>query len=263
VSAGSPASLSAAQRRGAQTFAQIVQTVVTNAYNSPAWVQDFIAPDLGVIGEEGEIVGGAPGPSSGSILCGLDFVDARQPWIAVFTTADTQFDGSSNAPDAQPTSGPPQVPHANVSIGANGVLTPLTGGSAVTSSTAAAPPAASSTGGGASSTSSAGSTARAPAPTPTLSSPPANGITSRAATTAQVAELTAAAGLNTATYYLGDARVTSNGWAKASVLARNPADQGNEDEIFRLVGGHWKNVAGGSSFAGSHIPTDVLRALYG
>jgi hypothetical protein len=98
------------------------------------------------------------------------------------------------------------------------------------------------------------------------------GITARTATAAQVAELTEAGeaagvvgsgtGGPNAQVYLGDARVTNNGWAKATVLTRNPADQGNEDLIFRLVEGRWKYVTGGSSF-GPIVPSAVVHALYG
>lgn len=268
---------------------------MANPYNSPEWVQDFIARDLGVIGEEGEIVGGAPGPSPGSILCGLDFVDAGQPWIAVFTTADTQFDGSNNAPGAQPTSGAPQIPHANVTIGADGVLTPITGSSTATGSTAAAPPAAGTTQGfggcpsgedrndtgycipvsepgptcavGESRTA-CGPYGRGPTPPGAGQSSGGTTITSTPATRAEVEQLTAAAlaasdtqgcGFNPSAYYLGGVRITNNGWALANIDARNPADQGNEAAAFHLVDGEWRCVEAGSSFRS--VPQAVLHAF--
>jgi hypothetical protein len=92
-----------------------------------------------------------------------------------------------------------------------------------------------------------------------------SGITAHVATPSEVAEFTAtasSAGLLTSGYYLGDARVTSNGWAVAAVLSNNPAESDQEDIAFRLDDGHWKYIAAGSSFSGSAIPAAVIRAFY-
>jgi hypothetical protein len=114
------------QARCARTFREIVAGVEANPANSPAWVQDFIDPTLGVIGEQADLVGGAPGPSSGSILCGLDFNENAHArpgaWIAAFATGYTTFDGSAQAPYAQPENG--VIPQYNVRVGSDGSLTP-------------------------------------------------------------------------------------------------------------------------------------------
>jgi hypothetical protein len=117
--------LDQAQAECAHTFQQIVEGVQANPYNSPEWVRDFIDPGRGVIDEQGKIVGGAPGPSVGSILCGLDFEDDDQPWIAAFATGYTTFDGSSDAPAAGPFPTGGAIPQPNVTIGSDGTLTPI------------------------------------------------------------------------------------------------------------------------------------------
>jgi hypothetical protein len=62
-------------------------------------------------------------------------------------------------------------------------------------------------------------------------------------------------------YYLGEAKVTNNGWAVATPLARSPADQGDGVLIFKRAAGLWKVVTGGSSdFVG--VPAAVLHALF-
>jgi hypothetical protein len=102
-------------------------------------------------------------------------------------------------------------------------------------------------------------------PTTPPTSPPANGtVTAAPASSAQVAELTAAAGghcgFTSAADTLTDAKVTNNGWASATITARNPQDQGNASMVFRL-GGTWTYDTCGSSFINDGIPQDVLNAL--
>lgn len=112
-----------------------------------------------------------------------------------------------------------------------------------------------------------------PAATTSAASSPGGGsigsVTGRPATSTEVAKLTAAAqdecGFTSDKYILTQARVTNNGWAMATVTARNPIYQGNTQIIFHFapdeVPPAWTFNTCGSDFNDSGIPDDVLKAL--
>lgn len=93
-------------------------------------------------------------------------------------------------------------------------------------------------------------------------------ITVHSATPAELEALTTAAvahrpaDFSTSKDYLGQARVTSNGWAYATLEARNPQEQSNADFLFHSINGQWKVVEFGDAFAElPGVPRAVLKAL--
>lgn len=93
-------------------------------------------------------------------------------------------------------------------------------------------------------------------------------ITVHSATPAELEALTAAAlayrpaVISTGKDYLGQARVTSNGWAYATLEARNPQEQSSAAFLFHRINGQWKVVEFGDVFAElPGVPQAVLKAL--
>jgi hypothetical protein len=93
-------------------------------------------------------------------------------------------------------------------------------------------------------------------------------ITVHSATPAELEALTAAAvayppaHISTSKDYIGQARVTSNGWAYATLEARNPQEQSNAAFLFHSINGQWKVVEYGDAFAElPGVPRAVLKAL--
>ena len=97
---------------------------------------------------------------------------------------------------------------------------------------------------------------------------PGSTITVHSATPAELEALTAAAVayrpavISTSKDYLGHARVTSNGWAYATLEARNPQEQSNAAFLFHSINGQWEVVEFGDAFAElPRVPHAVLKAL--
>jgi hypothetical protein len=89
------------------------------------------------------------------------------------------------------------------------------------------------------------------------------GITSHHATPAEARAITAAAaraGFPTRTYRQTAIRVTNNGWAVSTPVARNPQNQGNGVVIYHKVRGRWGETAEGSDF---HDAPPQGRPRYG
>jgi hypothetical protein len=76
-------------------------------------------------------------------------------------------------------------------------------------------------------------------------------ISSHQATRAEAHAITAAAvraGFPTSVYRQTAIRVTSNGWAVSTPVARNPRNQGNGVVIYHKVRDRWRETAQGSDF---------------
>lgn len=107
-----------------------------------------------------------------------------------------------------------------------------------------------------------------PKPKPTAKPKPTPKVTTHRPSAAQLHALALAmarAGFPTSAWKLGHAAVSANpsGYAIATPIARNPADQGNGEVIFVDTHGRWRVLTQGSSFSGHTpgIPKQVLKAL--
>jgi hypothetical protein len=69
-------------------------------------------------------------------------------------------------------------------------------------------------------------------------------------------------GFDSRRMWLRKVKVTNNGWAIGTPVAKNPKDRGNGVIIFRFAHNHWRAYIGGSAFPHSNIPAEVLEALY-
>jgi hypothetical protein len=92
-------------------------------------------------------------------------------------------------------------------------------------------------------------------------------LTAKRGSVALIRTLTAVAnahhtiGFSSRKMRLGDVKVTNNGWAVGTPIAKNPRFQGNGVIIFRLASGRWRVDTAGSAFPRSNVPAAVLSAL--